>query len=208
MQRSLVPFAALLLVATAVAASAQITPPWPLFEAWMDGPGGHVWATPAGTGPSLDQAHGPGPGVVDATIHLEITDTGGGPIVGYPYEDMWIEGQSQDFAFCIGGTVADADTDTDGRTTFSGPFAAGGKILPPDQPVVVVAGAPVRNTSLPLTGNSADANGDLHVDLADIALFIQAIGNPHDIRFDFDLSGGIDLTDVAIFGSAIGQECP
>jgi hypothetical protein len=208
MPRSCALFAVMLLLASAVAASAQITPPWPQFEVWMDGPGGHVWVTPAGTGPSLAQAHALGPGLVDATIHLEITDTNGDPIFGYPYEDMWIEGQGPGFAFCIGGTVADADTDTDGRTTFAGPFAAGGQILPPDQPVVVVAGAPVPNTDLPLTVNSPDVNGDLHVDLADIALFIQAIGEPYDLRFDFDLSGGVDLTDVAIFASAIGQECP
>jgi hypothetical protein len=196
-----------ILIATAGASLAADLPPLPEFDAWMDQPG-HVWVDPDGSGLSLLDAYGPGGAGADATIHIILRDWNDNPVVNYPAEDIWLDGgSSTDFAFCIGGTIASGDTDDQGYTSIVGPFRAGGQIPPGTQPSVLVAGDAIWNTDLPLTVNSPDINGDLVVNLADVAALTSALGT-YDWRMDFNDDGAINLGDIAIFVGRIGAECP
>lgn len=195
------------LLAVAGTSLAADLPPLPEFEAWMDQPG-HVWAAPDGGGLSLTDAYGLGGAAVDATIHIVLRDWDFDPVVNYPAEDIWLEGgNSTDFAFCIGGTIASGNTDDQGYTSIVGPFRAGGQIPPGTQPSVLVAGDAIWDTDLPLTVNSPDVNGDLVVNLADVAALASALGSD-DWRADFNVDGVINLGDIAIFVGRIGVECP
>jgi hypothetical protein len=193
---------ALVAGATAVAD----TPPGANFSIWMEN-AGHVWVSPAGTGPALSEAFGPDGGTVDATIHVELLNDIGDPIVGYPAEDMYLDTWTlPDLSSCSSLNIADGPTDADGRTTFSQPLLAGGQCLAPDQIVVAIAGSPYP-ADLPLTITSPDLDGDLMVNLTDVSMMVQALGDD-DAPADFDQDGAVDLTDIAIFVSVIAEHCP
>lgn len=196
------------LLAVARVSVAADLPPLPQFEAWMDQPG-HVRVAPDGNGLSLTEAYAPGGGmIVDATIHIILRDWDFDPVVNYPAEDVWLEGgSSDDFAFCIGGTIASGNTDSQGYTSIVGPLQAGGQIPPGTQPAVLVAGVAIWDTDLPLTVNSPDVNGDLVVNLADVAAMAGALGG-YDWRVDFNVDGIVNLADIASFVGSIGGECP
>ncbi|MBD3220859.1 hypothetical protein GF314_06415 [bacterium] len=203
--------ALMVMIAVTMPASAALAdiPPGPNATVWMVEPG-HVWVSPGGTGPSLSEAYAVGwPGEADATIHLELRTWSEDPIVGYPAEDMWYQCDGiATFAYCAAGTVADAPTDAEGRTTFSQPPRAGGQILGDHQPQVMIGGSPVI-ADLPLSINSPDVNGDLAVTLADLVPVVQALQSwPIDPRADFNVDGQIDLADIVIFVSVYGTACP
>ncbi|MEZ4386502.1 MAG: hypothetical protein R3D98_02780 [Candidatus Krumholzibacteriia bacterium] len=166
--------------------------------------GASVFNLPNGAGVALDQAFGVG-GTVDATITLTLIDTTGDPIFGYPFEDLWLETSLGGLTFCDGGTAADASTDIDGMTTWSNPLAAGGNSAG-ETTRVIVAGAPLAGAGLSLTFNSADINGDLIVNLSDVATFTQALAT-YTYDADFNNDGIINLSDVARFTQGIGTSC-
>jgi len=181
--------------------------PYRDLSAWMNAPG-HVWASPDGAGPGLDEAYRADglPGRVDATIHVELSDWNGDPVVGYPAEDIWLAGDAGDpFVFCVGGTSADADTDQQGRTTITHPLRGGSHVPPQSQPVVYVAGMPAWG-SLPLSINSPDLNGDLAVDLSDLVHFAQGYAAA-DWRLDFNNDGVLNLSDLIVMVETVGQAC-
>lgn len=174
----------------------------------MDDPG-HVWVSPAGSGPALHSAFGVNwPGPVDATIHVILRDQGDDPIAFYPAEDIWIGGAGESaLVTCVGGAIADADTDADGYTTISSAFRAGGQVLPGTQPDLCVAGNEI-DADLPLTINSPDVNGDLVVGLSDVVLMVQALGGAYDFRYDFNGDGAINLGDIIVMVPSMGETCP
>ncbi|MEZ4386723.1 MAG: hypothetical protein R3D98_03965 [Candidatus Krumholzibacteriia bacterium] len=183
-------------------------PPLDEFTATMPQPA-HLWVSPDGHGHDLQHAYGPGwGGQVDGTIEVQLLDDNLDPIVGYPREDIWLADVQGDFVFCAAANIADHDTDLDGRTTISGPFRAGGQIMPDGEARVYVAGSPIGDAPLPLTINSPDVNGDLRVNLADIAPFVQALQSGYDWRFDFNADGTVNLVDISIFVATLGEECP
>jgi hypothetical protein len=55
--------------------------------------------------------------------------------------------------------------------------------------------------------NSPDVNGDLEVDLSDIAMFAQIGFDTYDYRVDFCWDGEIDLCDVVQFVAHLGAGC-
>ena len=112
---------------------------------------------------------------------------------------------------CEGGGIADANTDANGMTTFSGPFRGGGYSdwNGGERLYVVVAGE--RLTSLfpgfEIGFNSADINGDLQVDAADEDLFASDLLGSYNYRSDFNWDGVVNISDSALFYSGLGASC-
>ncbi len=116
-----------ILAVSAGPARADVWPDYFLSEAIMACPG-PAWVAncPAGDGEVLNEARDSYGTPVDATITLYLYDINYDPIGRYPATDMWLETVNDPLAICPGGTVADADTDYNCMTTFSGPFRTGG----------------------------------------------------------------------------------
>lgn len=74
---------------------------------------------------------GEGCGGDDDCIWVEVIDANGYPWAGIPVTDFWLQAadQSEQLCLCAGSLVADSVTNILGRTTFSGPIAAGGCAL-------------------------------------------------------------------------------
>jgi hypothetical protein len=156
--------------------------------------------SPAGTAPTLE-AQG-------LTIFLQVFDCANVPIPNFPAEDIWVSGQGTgEVWMCQRGSVADANTDADGRTTISGAIFGGGYTTGGTQ--VYVSGMPVGPAEpLPLQFISADLDGNLVVNLVDFVAFAADFGQDGITRSDFDRNGRIDLADFAAFGVYFGDVCP
>ncbi len=109
---------------------------------------------------------------VDATILLHVRDCSQVPIVNFPREDLWLESADNGLAMCYGGTIADANTDVDGDTTWTQPLFAGG--YSEARCLVMVNGSPLWFTAgFNLHFNSPDIDGNRVVNLMDIPIFAQ-----------------------------------
>lgn len=164
---------------------------------------------PDGEGNSLDEARQYNGDVQDATITLNLMDANYDPVPNYPREDMWLESEDNGLVRCLGGTIADADTDQLGMTQWQNPLRGGG--YSEARTVVKVNGIePELSNGVNLNFNSPDINGDLIVNLLDVALFAQDFFAYPDFSFRSDLyrDGQINLQDMAIFMQAIGAICP
>lgn len=161
--------------------------------------GGDLYVTPGGTGPTLASR--------GATITVEILDANLEPIVGYPFQDVWVDDLSfEGFAPCPGGVMADRNTDAQGITTISGRLSAGGWV---EQGLYVfVAGVQAPGPDLPIAVNSPDIDGDRTVDIADVALFAFDYANGYAFRSDFTHDGQLSLADVGQMIAALGDACP
>jgi len=168
--------------------------------------GANIFVVPDGSGQPFTQAHAPGGALVDATITLTLVDTQGDAIYLYPHEDLWLETSGNGLVPCAGGTIADHSTDFVGQTTWSDPPRAGGNSHG-EVVQVHVGGMPLGGPGLNLTFNSADINGDLEIDLSDIATFTPMLST-YSVDGDFNHDGVVDLSDVARFVNAVGVSCP
>ncbi|MFO7581993.1 FlgD immunoglobulin-like domain containing protein [Guyparkeria sp.] len=169
-----------------------------------------VFVLPDGSGDRLDDANLFGGGAVDATITLTLYDANYDPIAGYPAEDLWLETEWGSLRFCEGSGIADANTDANGMTTFSGPFRGGGHSDPGggDLLFVMVAGdALASGPPLEIYFNSADINGDLRVDEADEDLFASDLAGGYNYRSDFNGDGVVNLSDATLFHGGFGASC-
>lgn len=162
---------------------------------------------PDGNGNPFTQAHDQEGNVVDATITLHLRDSQGMPMPFFPGEDIWLESHDGGLVSCIWGTIADQATNHDGMTQWVHPAIAGGYS---EGPVLVfVAGSPLTsNAGLPLKFNSPDINGDLVVNLADVAVFAGDYFIGHHFRSDLNGDGVLNLLDVSIFMQHFGAQCP
>jgi len=164
---------------------------------------------PDGGGNQLDEARLPSGGTADATITLLLRDAYNDPIPNYPREDMWLESEDGGLVLCIGGTIADSDTDQLGMTRWLNPLRGGG--YSQTRTAVKVNGAePELTQGVRLNFNSPDINGDLIVNLLDVALFAEDFFNypVFSFRSDFYRDGTINIADLGVFASAIGAHCP
>lgn len=160
---------------------------------------------PDGDGNPFTEAHDSDGMVADATITLIIRDGGGVPVVNFPHEDCWLESNDYGMVPCVGGTVADQATDVNGMTFWANPLFAGGHSQ--EVTFVLINGDRVLD-SLNLVYNSPDINGDLVVNLSDVATFSGAYFSDYEFYGDYNGDGVINLTDVAIFTQHIGASCP
>jgi hypothetical protein len=163
---------------------------------------------PDGEGPAFVLAQTPWGGQADATVTLILRDNNYDLIVGYPAEDLWLESTDGGLIACSRGTIADANTDSQGTTRWSEPLRAGGHSA--TETVVMANGAPVwaPNPRVPLVFNSPDINGDLRVDLSDLQLFTVEYYVTQGFPADLQRDGQVNLSDLALFAIAYGAECP
>jgi hypothetical protein len=158
-------------------------------------PGASVFSVPSGLGSPFTAARAAGGFVVDATITLSLYDAELNPVAHYPREDIWLESAHGHLAFPILGTAPDTNTDENGQTRWTVPMQGGGCTT--GDVWVIVAGLPLTST-LDLKLNSADMNGDLAVNLLDLALFGPLIGGS-DYCGDFNHDGQVNAIDIEIF---------
>jgi hypothetical protein len=55
--------------------------------------------------------------------------------------------------------------------------------------------------------NSPDINGDLVVDLSDIALFSSDLNGTYNYRSDFNYDGNVNLSDIGVLSAGMGATC-
>jgi hypothetical protein len=164
----------------------------------VESAGGDLLVSPAGTGPTLDSMGG--------TVTVTITDACGDPLVGFPRQDVWLDDEgSGTFTPCVQGTLADANSDGQGRLVFAGALAAGGST---DHGLRVVLLGSAIGSLLPFRVVSPDFDADLVVDLVDIGAFAQSYGTAYDLRFDLNFDGVISLPDIGEFARHLGEGCP
>lgn len=172
-------------------------------EASVQGGSGHILVVPDGSGPTLaSEGH---------VVWFRVVDRGGSPIEGYPFQDLMLarlDGTTQVIP-CPGGAVADANTDANGESTFSGALAAGGWT---DETLYIhAAGVPaVDLPPLQLTVNSPDLDGNHMVNLQDIGAFALDFASGYAFRSDIggDLDGTLNLADVGVLAIHNGKSCP
>ena len=171
--------------------------------------GGVLLVCPAGDGPTLSS--------IGATVSVTVlTCYCGDPLPGIPAEDFWIQQNNlAPQALCGGYRSSDADgaSDLNGQATISGSIAAGGYW--PDALHVVAQGMAIGSgcnpdVALSLVLVSPDINGDLVVDILDVASFAEAFSGGAgtvDPRVDFDGNGQIDLVDLSLFAHHYYHRC-
>ena len=190
----------LTLVVLAPTARAQggIAIPDPIVSIEVEGTPATWLISPDGTGPRLD--------AIGVSVTVQILDNAGFPIAGYPFQDVWLDdGGSGAISLCQGGSVADANTNVDGITTFSSSMSGGG--WTEDGLWVYIAGIPYAGP-IDLTVVSPDIDGDLGVGLPDVSLFADDYVNGYQVRTDFAPNGILDLADVGAFALHLGAQCP
>jgi hypothetical protein len=145
----------------------------------------------------------------DATITLTLRDGGGFAIPNYSAEDMWLQWTNEaTMIVCSGGTIADADTDAAGVTTWANGLRLGGYAQVNVQ-VRVNGDALTSSAGIALHVNSADVNFDGIVNLADVGTFSSDFANPVvQYRSDFANDGVMNVADVGKMALGVGASCP
>ena len=129
------------------------------------------------------------------------------PIVFFPFQDIWAESVDGGMVFCMGGTVASANTNADGVSIIEGPFLAGG--YSEAGFTVYLTGTPLVAPILPVKVNSPDITGDLVVNIADVGVFAEDfIGGAYSFRSDFYGDETLNIADVAALSIALNESCP
>lgn len=160
---------------------------------------------PDGSGVPFTRAYRADGSIVDATIELTLTHPCG-PFANFPREDIWLETAGHGFVACAGGTIADTDTDAQGRTRWVLPLRAGG--FSPGPSVIVINGStPLGMPPFEMSFKSPDQNGDLVVGLPDVGLFRAAYGG-HAFVADLHADGQVDIADIAVLARSMGARCP
>ncbi|MDO9693563.1 MAG: hypothetical protein Q7W56_02430 [Candidatus Latescibacteria bacterium] len=171
-----------------------------------------VFLTPDGTGNLMTEARAvntPPLDVVNATITVTLLDAGMNPVFAYPFEDMWLETTLGGLVACTNGTLANANTDINGVSTFVGPFYAGGysNKLAGELTQVIINGSPLVNEDLNVLFNSPDLFADGVVDLSDVSLFSASYGST-DYRANYFYDNTVNLSDLVLFSSSVNVVCP
>jgi hypothetical protein len=162
-----------------------------------------VLICPDGDGHALSAARTIDSRVLDATVDVILRDTGNYPIVLFPAEDIWIQVEGLNMPYW--GSIADHPTSFDGATEFALPRRGGGSVVEGDL-YVYVNGESLRHA--PITNirfNSPDLNGDLIINLIDVARFTAIIHTEYDYAADFHWDGEINTADLGIFAQHYGH---
>ncbi len=166
-----------------------------------------MMVVPDGSGSSFSNArmmHGE----ADATVTLTLLDCNGVAVANFPAEDLWLECADGGLVFCVGGSIADANSDPNGITHWASPLLAGGSSQA--LTVVMINGAPLSSgPGLAIAYNSPDINGDRIVNLTDVPLFAADFyGSVYEFRSDFHYDGSVNLSDVVQMAQGLGSSCP
>jgi hypothetical protein len=166
---------------------------------------GTMWICPRGDGNLAAWT-------VPSGIVVHLLDHDGAPCADIPRQDVWLTSTTTTLAFCQSTAIADSDTDPDGFTSFSHASPPGGgcdhnELAGGQLDLKVVAMGATISSSIPLSLNSPDINGDLLVNLADVGPFSLALNGAYSFCADFWPDGLINLTDVAILSAHLGHAC-
>ena len=130
----------------------------------------------------------------------------------FPAEDIWLESDNDGLAICAGGSIADAPTDALGQTYWERSLRAGGRADPlagGGLGVIVNGDRTTTPALVRITVVSPDLNGDLAVNLVDVALFAgDYLAGTAARRSDFYWDGILNLLDLSILASLYGSNCP
>ena len=168
-----------------------------------------IFCTPDGTGRPFTEAFVFGGGYGDAIIMMQVFGGDDEPIFEFPAVDIWLGGSAGGLVVCQGGASPDHNTDTEGRTTWTSPLLAGGRIDPDEgEQVQIVANDDPSSVDLNhLRFNSADIDGDGRVNLTDVGIFNSDLGGSA-YRSDFHWDGVVNLSDAGMMAAALGADCP
>lgn len=176
-----------------------------------------ILVVPDGSGTTFSAARTINGNVVDASVAVLVwlIDEYGpiGPLAGFQAYYLTIQAPDGLTRGCSQAYVAAADHDTDqqGWTQFSLAPRAGG--WSQDLLEIYVVDDPASSMGsiippLPIYFNSPDIDGNLQIDLVDVALFAQDyFSGSHPFRSDFVWNGTIDLADLAILAEHFGAGC-
>lgn len=150
-------------------------------------------------------------------IRVCLKDACGRPLVGVPAQQITLYNSA--LCLCPGGNIADAPTDVNGCTTFSGTIRGGGCAYSLD----VFVGGTFICTLRDAGGRTVKVNspdigppysGACFVDAADVSALGQRLGRvtgpfPYHICFDYNESGPptINASDVAFFAHLVSAGC-
>jgi hypothetical protein len=152
-------------------------------------------------------------GAAGVTVTVTVRDGNGDPVVGYPFQDMWLSDDAggTEITLCNGGSTAAGNTNASGVAFFTGSIAGGGttNVGLGGGMQVYLAGAPLNGPTLPLSASNPDLNGDLAVtssgDLFPVpGGFANLYLNPvYDLEDDFNCDGTENLLDVTRFAGQV-----
>jgi hypothetical protein len=196
--RALLVLIVLAVAAGPVAADPAIIPDFSLSAVTIGCTDATLLVSPAGRGPALD--------AIGCTITVQLLDATGSPVSGYPAQDVWVDDVGNgDLYLCPGAARADAPSDGDGFTTFTGRLAMGGWTQEGLQ--VYVAGQAIA-VPLPLDVNGPDITRDGTVDVADLGEFtVDFVAGAPVFRSDLVADGSMDIADLGAFAIHFGDEC-
>ena len=157
------------------------------------------------------------------TIKVYLENCSGAPLAGIPAQEIVISNAA--LCICPGGNIADAATDLNGATSFSGTIHGGG--CAPSLTVFadgtgitqkVVAGLMPPASLTPPKTNSQDVlpSSPCFVDAGDLPALAQRLGCPsncppmspgYTICVDWNEDGAIDAGDAAGFAFPLGAAC-
>jgi hypothetical protein len=146
----------------------------------------------------------------NATITLTLRDGGSFIIGDFSREDIWLQWTVETtMIVCVGGTIADADTDPiTGQTEWANGLRLGGYAEALVQ-VRINGDALTSSAGIALHVNSADVNYDGVVNLADVGNFSSDYSNPVvQYRSDFANDGVMNVADVGKMALGVGASCP
>lgn len=178
-----------------------------------------MYLLPNGTGTQFAACYDATGVIVNATVVVTLKDGNNNPAINVPASSVRLEQLGSPLSWCSGAfypppahapNLADGPSNLAGQSTFTLSYHGGGWLAAPLTVWVLEAtGAwnPVP-TPLPVSFNSADLNGDLIVNLTDIALFAADYFGPYNYRSDFNNDTWVNLSDVPFMAAAIGVSCP
>ena len=170
--------------------------------------------TPDGSGRPMTQVFNSAGQPVDGTITMILYDDTppwGTPVAFFPKEDIWLTDITGTLALCPAGSIPDENTDINGMTSWTGALLVGGHVEPGEgnQLAIMVNGWIPEGAYLPdFRINSADLNGDLAVNLTDVAHFSMGYFGPYEYMRDLHWDEVVNLSDIAELARAFGAACP
>src|SRR5262245_514598 len=159
-----------------------------------------ITISPNGTGDTFQS--------VGITVHVRVRRSDGRPETAIPREEIQL--YNPGLCICPGGTLADAPTDSNGDTTFTGTIRGGGCVNS-----LTLYACGFQLCTVPLKTNSWDAlpASPCFVDAGDVAAFTPRLGSRtgdfnYSICSDFNEDGFIDAGDLASLSAELGAACP
>jgi len=149
-------------------------------------------------------------GTNDFTIHVQVLDVNGNPVTTLAATDLTL--YHPDVVFCPGqSSQADAGTDANGESMFTGaisaglPGDAGNGYVCDDLDLYVMAYDIIINNgnSVCVAVDSPDLDGTLDVTITDLGKFAVDYNGAgtHDPCHDYAVSGFTDIADLGVFAA-------